>query len=354
MKYGLRPLLLSLLLGLTVHLSAQINGGDNVFEFLNLSNSARITALGGHLITVMDDDVNLAFANPALLNSGMHQQLSFSHNFHLNAIKYGYAAYGHYVAPWKTTFHAGIHYVAYGEFQQTDELGQVLGTFRANDYALTLGAGRQVDERLYLGANVKLLTSRLETYGSTGIAADLAAAYRDTSGRFLATLVLRNIGAQLSTYSPGNREPIPFEVQVGISQRLRYLPFRISVIYRYLDRWNITYDDPNTKEVEFLFGEAPRQRSDAEVFLDNFFRHFVFSGEFLLGRKENFRLRLGYNHLLRTELSVENFGSLAGFSFGAGIKISKFRLDYGHQIYHIAGGVNHLSIATNFQEFRRR
>lgn len=349
------PLFFLLLLPLIpfLPLQGQVNGGDNVFELLNLSNSPRVTALGGHLITVFDDDVNLAYGNPALLNPEMHQQIAFNHNFHLNSIKNGYAAYGHHFSSLATTFHAGFQYVGYGELPQTDELGQVLGTFKANDYAVTFGAGRQVDERLYVGANLRLLTSQLESYSSFGISGDLAAAYRDTSGLFLATIVFRNIGAQLTTFSEDNREPLPFEIQLGISKRLRYLPFRLSVVYRYLDRWNITYDDPNTRETDFLFGEAPTERSDAAVFFDNFFRHFIFSGEFLFGKLDNFRLRFGYNHLMRQELAVNGFSSLAGFSFGAGIKIKQFRIEYGHQIYHIAGGVNHIGISTSFQEFRK-
>lgn len=332
---------------------SQVNGGDNVFELLNLPTSARITGLGGNLITVIDDDVNLAYANPSLLNPEMHQQLAFSHNFHLNSVKHGYAAYGQYIPSLQTTFHAGVQYVGYGEMEQTDELGQVLGTFKANDYAVTIGAGRKIDERLHIGANLKFLSSQLESYSSIGLAADLGAAYRDTSGLFVATVVARNIGTQLTTFTEDNREPLPFEIQLGLSKRLRHLPFRFSVIYRYLDRWNISYDDPNTRETEFLFGEAPAERSDAAVFIDNLFRHFVFNGEFLFGKQDNFRLRIGYNHLLRKELTVENFGSLAGFSFGAGVKIKQFRLEYGHQVYHIAGGVNHLSISTSLQEFRR-
>jgi hypothetical protein len=353
MKIFLRTTLLVLFAMIAARGAGQINGGDNVFEFLNLSTSARITALGGHAIAVMDDDVNLAYANPALLNREMHQQITFNHNFHLSSVSHGYAGYGHFFPGLQTTFHAGVQYVGYGEFKETDELGQVLGTFKANDYAVTLGAGRQVDERLHLGANLKFITSQLAGYNSIGVAADVAAAYRDTAGQFLATIVFRNMGAQLTTFAEDNQEPFPFEIQLGISKRLRHLPFRLSVIYRYLDQWNITYDDPNTRETEFLFGEAPAGESDAAVFFDNLFRHFVFNGEFLFGEKENFRLRFGYNHLLRQELSVDNFGSLAGFSLGAGVKIKQFRLEYGHQVHHIAGGVNHLSISTNLQEFRR-
>ncbi len=334
-------------------LKAQV-GGTTTYSFLDLSPSARVTALGGSLITVFDDDVNLAFGNPGLLNPSMHQALSFSHNFHLNSVKHGYATYGQHFDKIGTTFHAGFQYVGYGTFDLTDELGQLLGTFKANDYTVTFGAGRQVAERLHLGANLRFITSQLEGYNSLGIAADLGAVYRDTSGRFLATMVVRNLGAQLTTYTgEGAREPLPLDIQLGISVRLKYLPFRFSAIYHDLQRWNLLYDDPNSVEDPLFIGDGTTGNSAVGDFFDNFFRHFIFSGEFLFGKKEVFRLRFAYNHQRRQEMKVEGFGSLAGFSLGAGIKVKQFRIDFGHAAYHIAGGVNHLTISTNLQEFRR-
>ena len=86
----MKKLLLSIL-SLAFYCSsvAQI-GGDHIYEFLNLSSSARVTGLGGNLITVKDDDVALAYGNPATLNSQMHQAISFNHNFHLADISNGY------------------------------------------------------------------------------------------------------------------------------------------------------------------------------------------------------------------------------------------------------------------------
>lgn len=334
-------------------LTAQV-GGDHVYEFLNLSPSARVTGLGGTLIAVKDDDVALAYANPAVLNPEMHQQLSFNYNFHLAGISNGYAAYGHHVQPWDMTFHGGIQFINYGTFDATDEFGQINGTFKASEYAITVGASRQLYEKLSLGANIKLVTSQFESYNSLGLVADLAAFYRDTSGRFSASLVVRNAGGQLTTYHDDNRESMPLDVQLGISQRLKHLPFRLSVTYQKLNRWNILYDDPNQVDETLLLGDSePTERSDFSINVDNFFRHLTFGGEFLFGKKENFRLRFGYSHFQRKELSVANFRSLSGFSLGLGLKISRFRIDYGRRFYHLAGALNHLSISTNLKEFRK-
>jgi len=339
-------------ISLSIPLGAQ-TGGRSVFQFLQLAPSARVSALGGSLITVRDGDVNLAFANPALLNPQMHHSLSFSHNLHLAGIQNGYAAYGHFVPKWDLTLHGGVQYVSYGTFEATDEIGNVTGDFNASEYSLTLGAGKQLYERLAVGANLRFVTSQLESYNSAGLVGDLAATFFDTSARFTLSFVMNNIGGQLAAYRPGNPEKVPFDMLLGVSHRLRYLPFRLSVIYHDLHRWNILYDDPNTEESGSFLGETP-EVSDFGLFVDNLFRHFVFSGEFLFGRNEPLRLRFGYNHQIRKELSVDNFRSLSGFSFGVGVKINRFRIDYGRGIYHFAGGLNHFTLSTNLSEFSHK
>ncbi len=332
----------------------QIIGGDNIYEFLNSPPSARVTALGGTLISVRDDDASLAHENPALLNKGMHNQLSVNHVFHVLDIQQGYATYARHLEKWGITAQAGMQYISYGDFDARDETGALIGSFKANEYALSLGAGKQLYEKLAIGANLKLITSQLEDYNSVGLAADIGAYYQDTSGLFSAALVFKNAGIQLTKYDEV-REDLPYDVQIAISQKLKYLPFRFTITYHNLHRWNIRYDDPNTEEDVFLLTDSTATSNDNfKVFADNLFRHMNFSGEFLLGKKQNLRIRVGYNHQRRKELTVDSFRSLTGFSAGIGMKINRFRISFGHAFYHLAGGTNHFSIATDLGSFRRR
>ena len=336
-----------------VALIAQPIGGENIYEFLTLSPSARTTALGGSLISVSDDDVVLAALNPATLNTDMHHQMSFNHNLYVAGISTGYAAYGFHANKLETTFHAGLQYLSYGTFDAADEFGQITGTFTASEYAFTLGAAHQLYDKLTVGANLKMITSQLESYNSFGLATDLGAFYQDSSGLFSVGLVLKNAGAQITTYND-ERESLPFDIQIGISRRLKHLPFRVSMTYHNLHQWNILYDDPNAEQSSIFLGEfQPQTENRFGVFVDNLFRHLIFSGEFLLGKKENLRMRVAYNHFQRQELTVENFRSLAGFSMGLGIKVNRFRIEYGRAFNHLAGGMNHFSISTNIKEFRR-
>lgn len=332
-------------------LFAQV-GGQTVYNFLDLPISARITALGGNLITVQDDDAVLGYANPALLNASMHQQISFNSSIYFSGINYGYVSYAHHAEPIKTSFSGGIQYVNYGKFDAADETGLITGQFKASEYAISVGAGRKYGEKISYGANMKFVISQLESYRSSGLATDWGMTYADTSSRFSYSLVIRNLGFQFSPYESGNRENLPFDVQMGISKQLKHLPFRFSIIAHHLNRWNIRYDDPNVDDATILFGDGGNT-GEKTYFFDKLFRHIIFNGEFLFGKKENFRVRLGYNHLRRGELSIPNANSLAGFTVGVGFKIKQIRIDYGYASYHVAGGANHFTISTNLNSFKR-
>jgi hypothetical protein len=316
-----------------------------------LPTSARVTALGDHVLTVQDEEVTLAYQNPALLNPQMHQHISFNQNFHLSGIAFGYAGYGHYAKKWDATWHTGLQYIQYGEFQRSDEFGNREGTFKAAEYAWTVGVGKQLYEKLSVGVNARLISSQLETYQSYGWSADVGATYQDTASQFTASLVIRHLGTPITHYTDRRGEGLPTESQLAIAKRLRYLPLRIGVTYRYLNRWNILYDDPTTREPTSIFDNLNAAESGSPFF-DNLSRHFIFSGEFLFGRNENFRVRAAYNVLRAREMKVNNLRSLGGFSFGLGMKVNRFRVDYGHSVYHLAGGNHHLSLSTSLQEFK--
>jgi hypothetical protein len=344
----MRKLFTSLLLVvLFLPVQAQV-GGISAYEFLNLPNSATVAGMGGHHIALMDDDLSLALRNPSLLNPLMDQKFALSHAFHPAGISNSSLAYGKYREDLKMTFQAGLQYANYGgDLVRRDNTGQALGTFSANDYALTVGAARQFEQRLSVGGNLKLISSQLAGYNSLAIGADLGIHYVDTSGLFGISIVARNFGWQLSKYDElSGREPMPFELQIGINRELRYLPFRFSIVYRYLDRWNVLFDDPNAENqsIFLAFNEEEQTRGAGAILLDNLARHLVFNGELLIGKSRNFRVRFGYNHGLQRELRLSDFRSGAGYTYGFAFRTKRFSLSYGRTTYHLGGGVNQLGV----------
>jgi len=326
-------------------------GGTRAFAFLDLPSTARISATGGNLIVVKDDDPGLAFQNPSLLNAQMHRQLTASSVIFPGKINFGYAGYAHDFED-QATGHLGMQYVAYGQFDETDVTGRVTGTAIASDFALLAGGSQQYEKYSY-GANVKLLYSQLETYSAFGAAFDLAGTFHDTARLFTAALVVKNIGLQFKPYVKGKREPLPFEIQLGISKKMAKAPFRISIIAHNLQQFNLRYEDNLEEETSTLLVSDTTQQTKAEKHIfDKIARHFIVSSEIYLGKV--ITLRIGYNHLRRKELSLSTKGGLTGISFGVGLKIKMLRIDYGFAKYHLGGASNHFTVTANLNEFMHR
>ena len=69
-------------------------GGEYTYDFLNLTNSARMAALGGNQVALNDSlDLNVSFNNPSLLSSGMKNMLALNYVDYFAGINYGYASY---------------------------------------------------------------------------------------------------------------------------------------------------------------------------------------------------------------------------------------------------------------------
>lgn len=340
-----RFLISILILACTASLcSAQI-GGRYAFDSAALPTNARVTALGGSLITIKDSDVALAQMNPALADSIMDKQLSINHNFHFAGIQNGNVAYGKYLPKWGILTHFAVQYMSYGTFDATDNLGNITGDFSAGEVAVIVGTAKQLNERISGGINLKFLSGNYESYGSFGVGVDLGLHYTKPDNRTTWGLVLKNIGGELSPVG-SSRKALPFDLQLGVSKRLAHLPFRFSVIGHHLQNPYIRYDDIETDVTVNIFGEETYKSSFSKN-IDNLFRHLIFNGEFLLGQNEQFRLRFGYDHLRRQELKTTTFRGRGGFSFGVGFNVKKIKIDYGIGTYHLAGAVNHISFRYN-------
>ncbi|MDW8466637.1 MAG: hypothetical protein RML35_10865 [Chloroherpetonaceae bacterium] len=112
-------------------------GQTTVYDFLRLDRSARIAALGGNSVSLAGDIASF-FQNPAVLDSSTHKQASFSFQKHVLDINSGFVAYGR-TLPGIGQFGAGISVVSYGNFEETDAVGNTTGSFSAGDFALQIG-----------------------------------------------------------------------------------------------------------------------------------------------------------------------------------------------------------------------
>jgi hypothetical protein len=326
--------------------------GGKAFQFLEVTNSARVAALGGEAIAVHDKDLDLPYHNPALLNTDMQHHLVLNYVNYFAGINYGYASAATRFG--KGTLAGAIHYLNYGKFEGADETGAMTGTFKAADYSVNVLYSRPLDSLWTVGFTVKSIFSDLESYNSTAIALDAGITYYNPDSRFTAGLVMRNAGWQVSTYyANGAHEPLPFHIALGISQGLKYAPLSFYVVADHLEKWDLRYttEADKEKQVDPFTGETTSE-SDFDVLFDKFMRHVIVGTEIKLG--QNLVLRAGYNYRRRQEMKIDTKPGMVGFSWGIGIKVSKFRISYGRPAYHLAGGGNYFSFSMNLDEFSKK
>ncbi|MBK0401985.1 type IX secretion system protein PorQ [Adhaeribacter sp. BT258] len=324
---------------------AQI-GGQQSFGFLNLPGGAKTAGIGGVNVSSRSHDVTMLYANPALLNDETNYQLFFGHTDYLSDIRQNSLTFSF---PNKQGNHwaAGIQYLNYGDFIQRDETGQEMGTFSVVDYTLNLTHARTI-EHFTLGATAKMAFSRIAEYKSTAALVDLGGVFKHPEKDFTVGLALKNIGYQLKTYN-GEREPMPFDAQIGMSYKLEHMPLKFSLTAHHLHKFDIVYlDTTATGKLD----DKNQPIKPKKTFGDKLARHFVVGGEFMFSK--NFNVRFGYNHLRRRELRTEVKAGGAGMSFGAMVRIRKFELDYSRAYYHVAGASNFFTVSTTLEGFFKK
>ena len=318
-------------------------GGEATYQFLNLMSSPRQAALGGKVLTNVDYDVTQPLYNPATINDEMDNQLALNYSSYLGGISYGTAAYAYTWDRRTQTFHIGMTYINYGDFDGYDENGVSTGTFTGNEAALSFGYARQIGYTdFYVGGNLKLITSRLEQYSSFGVAVDAGIIYVNEYLDFNAALVVRNVGTQITTYA-GLNEPLPFEVDFGMSQTLEHVPIRWHITFENLQRWPIGRPNPARDQID-LEGNVT---SEKVGFFNNLLRHTLVGAELFPDR--GFNLRLGYNFRRAEELRILEQRNFSGLSFGIGLKLNKMRFSYTHARYSSAANTSFFGLQIDLQ-----
>jgi len=344
--YMIRTTKSIILVLISIHTFAQL-GGKNGFEFVNFHSNAKVAGIGGMNVSVRDRDPNMFFSNPALLNIEMKNQATVSYNRYYADIWNSQVGY---VFDTKKLglFGAGLQYTEYGRAPQTDESGNVLGTMFANEYAFTVAKSHTIGNYT-LGANVKFAHSQIAGNNAAMVLADMGGVFKHPTRQFTIGLLVKNMGFAIKNYASGQQINIPFDVQAGFTYKLEHMPLRFSMTVHHLHQYNIAYDDPNKIAGYDLNGNPQYNRVGVA---DNIMRHFVFGGEFILAK--GFHLRAGYNHFRRSEMALDNFSSLGGFSFGGMLKIRAVELGYTSAFYHAAGPRSFFTVIINLDGFYKK
>ena len=297
---------------------------ESAFQFLRLPVSSHAAALGGDNTSIIEDDVTLAFHNPALLTNAHGRTLSLNYMSYLQKTNIASAAYNIEVGQ-RSELAFGAHYLNFGTMKNTDAEGNIIGNFSAKDMALMMMYSFDFSSRLSGGVTGKFIYSNYEQVYSLALGVDLGLNYYNPETMFSASVVARNLGGQVKTYD-GIHEPMPFNLLVGFSKELEHAPLRLSLTLTDLDKWDAD-DFYNTSD---------------DSWKAMLVKHLIIGAD--LFPTPSTYISAGYNFLLRSELKNSTRRSLEGFSIGGGIQTQRIKVGVSYGKYHVAAS----SLMMNF------
>ncbi len=328
-------------------------GGVGPYAFLQLPSSAHTSALGGNNISLRTNEPSFIIQNPALLSDSI-SNLLFLHSTKLFAdVFYGTTGYCFKNKLLGNTF-VSLNFINYGAFRRFDELGNEQGSFYAADYALMIGFSKPftADSMFTYGFIAKPVYSVYDHYFSFGFVFDAGLSYYNHEHLWYAGLVLKNLGYTIKPYIQQENEPIDWDVQLGISKKLKHAPLRISLTFQHLENWNLSNYEYDRDNPLGEYADTSKKYNNFERWSDEFLRHLIVGIDVVFSK--NFYFAVGYNFQRRKELGTDTRMATTGLSWGFGLKLYRFQIHYARSAFHLAGATNSLSISSRIQEWYKK
>ena len=280
---------------------------QTAYNFLRLPVSAHVAALGGENITITDDDATLIFHNPSLINGVSDRTINLNYMTYMEGAKTASAAFVKGIGD-RGTWGVTGQYMDYGTMRQTTANNEDLGNFSARDIALGGTFAYALTNTISGGITAKIVSSHIAGYSSLAVGFDLGLNYLNESGDLSISAVAKNLGGQVKAYED-TFDPIPFDLQLGISKRLGNAPLRFSATLSRLTDWDEALG-----------------------------RHLAIGADILL--TEQIYIAAGYNFRRASQMKIsDDDGSSshgAGLSIGAGLSLERFKLNIAYGKYHVS------------------
>lgn len=262
-------------------------------------------------------------------------------------------------------FGASLRYFSMGNITFTDQVGNPIGQFKPNEFAVDFCYARKLSEYFSASMAVRLVRSNLtngitvagqDTKAGTAVAVDLSAYYHNDdikiSGKkstVMGGVAITNMGNKISYSSSVNRDFIPINLrlgggmmidadeynQIGFQVEFSKLLVPTPPIYEIDSATGSPKIDPNTGNYIIKYGRDPNV-SVPEGMIQSFY-------DAPGGFKEEMReinaaigIEYWYNHLFAVRCGYfyehPTKGNRQFFTLGAGIKYNVFGLDFAYLI----------------------
>ena len=305
--------------------------GKSTFDFLQLPTSVRASALGGTNVSIIENDLSLIFQNPAFL--GQEMDLSFSAGYlsYIADINMGNVAFAKALGE-RSALGIGFVYTNYGKMLETTDDNVILGNLNAADICGNIFFSRDLTDKIRGGVAAKFIYSNYANNTAIGLGADLGLSYYNRNNNLSIGLTVKNLGRQIKSYET-ELANLPWEIQLGLSQKLAHAPIRYSITGVHLNQWQ--------------FYNIQGEKDD---FATTLLKHFVFGVEFLLS--DNFWVGVGYNTKRGADLHLSDGNKFSGFSIGAGLRVKAFSFGCSFGQYHPSATSFMFNISTSLAEMK--
>lgn len=338
-----RKYIMTLVLVSSMGLCVSAQDGTKGYNFLGITPSSHVYALGGHNLSVIDDDIMLVEQNPALMGPEIDHQVGINYMRYLGSSNFMGVRYGQGIND-HSAWSVGLQYYGYGTFEGYDNTGIYTGDFSANDMAVNLTYSHDISEYWRGGITAKFIFSKYEDYSAAALGVDLGVNYYNPNNEFSFSLVAKNLGGQVKKFTDQGTS-MPWDIQLGFTKQLSGAPFRISATLYNLNRWKLPYLAPQDKNSS----TSPLVEKDS--FGSNLMRHIVIGAEFL--PNERMYVGIGYNYKTRTDMSTYQRNLLSGFSIGAGLKVKAFGVGIAMAQPHSGASTFMFNLTTSLGELLR-
>ena len=196
---------------------------------------------------------------------------------------------------------------------------QETGDFSAKDIAVSGHFSYMLGSRIAGGIAARFITSYIGNYNSLAMGGDLGLNYYDPDTEWSVSAVARNLGGQLKAYDD-NFESMPVDLQVGASKKFENMPFRLSATLVDLNHWNYSFINHLVLGVDAVISES-----------------------IWIGGGYNFRRA----HDMKIETADGKSSHGAGLSFGAGLNLSRIKINLAYGKYHVSSSSVVVNAAFN-------
>jgi hypothetical protein len=286
-------------------ISQDPNVGAAGFDLLNITIPAREAAMGNTALALSDDAFGFFF-NPAGLVDIVESRFGTTYMNYLAGIQLGSLSYSR---PFENKgLGIGITYLNSGSMKKTDISGNEEGTFSVAYANFDVAFGMLITEPIGIGVGLKGLYGKIDTFTSVGAGINLGGSFiLPVTGLSLGVAV-RNIGYIFKPFRD-ERDKLPLDFGAGFN-------------YSSMDKLNLNLD--LIKPLYSKFGV----RIGGEGWLTKFLA-----------------LRAGYNSL-GSDLKTGGGSDIsAGMSFGLGVKVLSYQLDYAFTPMLALGRVHRFTLS---------